>query len=79
MTEDSLETRWESERFTVVWWPWWSWCFDAKGEYVQMGKTLPCGHAITVTSRTSHSQLVRNYRRMAARHTGHPPGNQAQK
>lgn len=61
--------------FTVVPSSWWSWSVDAAGDYVQMGHTLPCGHKIAATSRTSDRQLRRNYSRMEARHAGHPiPG-----
>jgi hypothetical protein len=67
-----MTIRWKSETITIVWSPWWSWSVDAKGDYVQMGTTLACGHQITATSRTSQSQLVQNYRRMTARHVGHP-------
>jgi hypothetical protein len=55
--------------------PSWSWRTDAEGEYVEMSHVLPCGHKITARSRTSNTQLGRNFRRMAERHKAHatPP------
>ena len=59
---------WESVPLEIVTAPWWSLNWDTNGEYAEMGHTLPCGHDIRVRSRTTNSNLRRQFRRAKAHH-----------